>query len=257
MPKRSSPVKHAESRRLHVALVEDEPMQRLLVSGMLEASGFRVSAFADTVALRRDSALQEADLILLDWELPNESGLELLRSIREAGTQTPVIFLTGVEDERRAVHALEFGADDYQLKPPKMAELSARIKAVVRRTSQRIEPIAGPLYCAPYTLDRSLSQLRLHDRVVPLTPREFELALHFFQRIGQAVGRDMLMIRVWRTNPNVTTRSIDTFVSRLRKKLGLDGTHGWKLEAVYQRGYRLIAVDAASEVATDAELIPA
>ena len=109
MPKRSFPVKHAEKRRLHVALVEDEPMQRLLVSGMLEASGFRVSAFADTVALRRDSALQEADLILLYWELPNESGLELLRSIREAGTQTPVIFLTGVEDEvvRIVTKALE------------------------------------------------------------------------------------------------------------------------------------------------------
>jgi DNA-binding response OmpR family regulator len=248
-------VKQAESRRLHVALVEDEATQRLLVARMLEASGFRVSAFADTVALRRDSALQNADLILLDWELPNESGLDLLRSIREAGTQTPVIFLTAVEDEGRVVHALEFGADDYQLKPPKMAELSARIRAVVRRSTQGAGsgPGAGPVHCAPYTLDRSLNQLRLHDRVVPLTAREFELALHFFQHVGQSVGRDMLMIRVWRTNPNVTTRSIDTFVSRLRKKLGLDGTHGWKLEAVYQRGYRLVAVDMASEASVDTE----
>jgi two-component system, OmpR family, response regulator RegX3 len=237
----------AVRRAICIALVEDEPTQRLMIQTMLESTGFEVRAFADTLALRRDSTHRDVDLILLDWELPNESGLELMRSLRESGqSKKPVIFLTAHPDEQRVVAALDQGADDYILKPPKAAELSARINAVLRRVGG--EQATASQDVSPYVLDHTACVLRINEQAVALTQREFELAAHLFRHSGETVSRDSLMIAVWNTSPNVVTRSIDTFISRLRKKLLLDGTHGWKLEALYQRGYRLSRVGESASV---------
>jgi two-component system response regulator RegX3 len=239
-------------QRLTIALVEDEPTQSFMISTLLESAGFIVAAFADGASLLRNPQLREMDLILLDWELPAQSGLQVMQALREDGIGIPVVFLTGSEDERRVVEALSVGADDYVLKPPRAAELAARIRAVVRRASSTVT-VAQVLDCHPYRFDPANRQLRINGELVATTAREFELARHFFANAGQTISRHTLLVRVWRTSPNVTTRTIDTFVSRLRKRIGLDGSHGWKLEALYQQGYRLVAHDAETPPARSAE----
>lgn len=238
-----------EAAARRIALVEDEPMQRFMLSTLLASAGFEASTFVDGGALLRSPRLREFDLILLDWELPAQSGLQVLRALREDGVASPVVFLTASEDERRVVEALDIGADDYILKPPRASELAARIRAVMRRASgagAATPADATELDCPPYRFDLVNRQLRIAGKPVATTTREFELARHFFAHPGQTISRHSLLVRVWRTSPNVSTRSIDTFVSRLRKRIGLDGSHGWKLEALYQQGYRLVAVETQS-----------
>lgn len=221
-----------------IAVIEDEPVQLRLFQTMLEAAGYAVLGFSNTLDFRRRRGVGDIDLILLDWELPGETGMEFLRSLRDSSSgDVPVIFLTAHEDEQRVVEALQLGADDYVVKPPKAAELAARVGSVLRRTHG---PDQGDvLHCSPYTLDLNARTMKIGEEPVRLTAREFDLAVHFFQRVGRAISRDALMVQVWNTAPNISTRTIDTFVSRLRKSLGLNGQHGWKLEGLYQQGYRL------------------
>jgi DNA-binding response OmpR family regulator len=222
-----------------IAVIEDEPLQLKLYQMMLESAGYEVHGFGSTLEFRRRRGVGDVDLILLDWELPGESGTEFLQSLRDSPNRdVPVIFLTAHEGEQHVVEALRMGADDYVVKPPKAGELVARVATVLRRALGRGAD-GDTLRCDPYVFDLGSRTLCIGDQPVKLTAREFDLALYFFQRADRAVSRDALMVQVWNTAPTVSTRSIDTFVSRLRKSLGLNGEHGWKLEGLYQQGYRL------------------
>jgi DNA-binding response OmpR family regulator len=226
-----------------VGIIEDDPLHRELASAMLEQAGFDVCAFGSTLEFRRHCGVGDIDLLLVDWELPNESGLAFLTALREDGEHAlPVIFLTARTDEKHIVEALGAGADDFIAKPAKAGELVARVRSLLRRSAaaDRSEAV---LAAPPFEFQRAQRTLLMDAEPVHLTPREFDMALFFFQRIGRIVSREALLAQVWKVGPHVDTRAIDTYASRLRKRLGLDGSSGWRLEGIYQHGYRLMRVE--------------
>lgn len=222
-----------------VGVIEDDPVHSEIVALVLEQAGFAAARYGSALEFRRHASPGDFDLLLVDWDLPGESGLEFLSNIREAGlASVPVIFVTAMEDEARIVEALSRGADDYIVKPAKSAELVARVRTVLRRTgSGPATPTA--VRFPPFEFDAASLRLTVDGGPLHLTPREFEMALFLFRRAGRIVSREALLTQVWGVSRNVDTRSIDTYASRLRKRLGLDGSSGWRLEGIYQHGYRL------------------
>lgn len=225
---------------LRVAILEDDPDQSEIVNLWLKDAGYSVSVQAESSefirAIRRDSF----DLYLLDWIVPELSGIEVLRKLRnEMGDNTPVIVATVKDKEQNIVRALEAGADDYIVKPMSQGELLARVAAILRRAG--FGTAANDTFdVSPYVLDIRKQRLSLDGEEISLTNREFELAVLLFRNAGKLLSRSHILEAIWGIdNSSVSTRTVDTHVSRLRKKLNLDEGNGWKLTAVYQHGYRI------------------
>lgn len=234
-----------------VGLVEDDPDQADLATHWLQAAGYRCVHYASAAEFRRGRGRHAADLLLLDWELPDSDGVTLLNEVRSdsATGSTPIIMLTVRADEDDIVHALRSGADDYIVKPPTRGVLLARIQAVLRRT--QLSPGIDDIDLAPYEVDSDRARILIDGEDTDLTQREFELALYLFRRHGRIIRRETLLESVWQIAASVPTRTVDTHISRLRRKLKLDGIYGWRLVAVYQHGYRLERHGAGAAAATE------
>jgi DNA-binding response OmpR family regulator len=229
---------------LRIALLEDDSDQSEIIRHWLEDADHSVVEFARGSEFLRGARRDSFDLFLLDWMLPDISGLEVLNRLRqELHDTTPVMLATAKQEERDIVQALEAGADDYLVKPVRRRELIARLEAVCRRSGQGpgdVDTYSAP----PYTMDLRHKVALLHGHNIALTHREFELAMFFFRHAGKAVSRAHLLEAIWDiNNSHVSTRTVDTHVSRLRKKMQLNRDNGWKLTAIYQHGYRLEQVD--------------
>lgn len=223
---------------LVVGLLEDDADQAAIVTQWLEEAGYTVRVFRAAAEFRRRQGAESIDLLLLDWMLPDTAGIDVLGWIRASGnSRLPVIFLTARDAEEDLVRALASGGDDYVVKPPKQRELVARVNALLRRHGGG--EADGRLDLPPYRLDAQRRRVSVNGRDIELTQREFDLAHFLFRRQGRIVGRDALLENVWNMSAAVSTRTVDTHVSRLRKKLDLNGENGWRLAAIYQHGYRL------------------
>jgi two-component system, OmpR family, response regulator RegX3 len=224
-----------------VGLLEDDQDQADLIRVWLEAAGYQVRWYADSKEFRRKLGAESIDILLLDWNLGSQtSGLEVLEWMRQSAHQRlPVVFLTARTSEEDIVTGLQAGADDYVLKPAKQAELLARLQSVLRRTGVNMSAASWISEVAPYQIDLERRGIVINGEAVELTDREFDLASYLFRRHGRIVSREALLENVWNLSGDVNTRTVDTHVSRLRKKLQLAGEHGWALSAVYQHGYRL------------------
>ncbi|MBL8299758.1 MAG: response regulator transcription factor [Rhodanobacteraceae bacterium] len=222
-----------------IGFLEDDADQAELISLWLDGAGYTPRVFRSASEFRRRLGIEVVDLLLLDWMLPDATGLDVLAWIRgSANAELPVIFLTSRSMDEDIVKGLESGGDDYVVKPPKQAELLARVAAVLRRRG--VDPDSNAdLNVPPYHIDMTRRRVAIDGRDIELTQREFDLAIYLFRRQGRIVRRDALLENVWNMNAQVSTRTVDTHVSRLRKKLELSGEHGWRLIAVYQHGYRL------------------
>jgi DNA-binding response OmpR family regulator len=224
---------------LVIGLLEDDADQAALVGQWLEDSGYKVRLFRTAAEFRRRQGTATIDLLLLDWMLPDTAGIDVLGWIRtSANARLPVIFLTARNEEEDLVRALSDGGDDYVVKPAKPRELIARIDALLRRHGINGEH-GGEIDLPPYRLDPQRRRVSVNGRDIELTQREFDLASFLFRRQGRIVARDALLENVWNLSAAVSTRTVDTHVSRLRKKLDLNGENGWRLAAIYQHGYRL------------------
>jgi DNA-binding response OmpR family regulator len=222
-----------------IGFLEDDPDQADLIGRWLELAGYRTRLFSSAAEFRRRQGSEAIDLLLLDWMLPDASGLEVVAWIRSsANARLPVIFLTARGTEADLVRGLNAGSDDYVIKPAKQQELIARVAAVLRRLG--LAGVDGEAFeVPPYKVDSKRRRISFAGSEIELTPREFELATFLFRRHGRIVSRDSLLENVWNMSSAVSTRTVDTHISRLRKKLELNGEHGWRLAAVYQHGYRL------------------
>jgi len=224
---------------LCIGLVEDDADQSRLYTAWLEEAGYKVLAFGTAAEFRRRLGAASVDAILLDWGLPDAEGPEVVEWVRQsAHSGLPVVFLTARVTEADICAGLRAGADDYVPKPPRRAELLARLSAVLRRTgAANSDPVLREV--APWEIDTRQRRVMLAGEEIELTDREFDLAAYLFRRPDRIVSRDALLSQVWNLGSGVATRTVDTHISRLRRKLGLDGEHGWRLTAVYQHGYRL------------------
>ncbi|MCG8274714.1 response regulator [Aquamicrobium sp. NLF2-7] len=225
----------------HILIVDDHREIRELVSRALAKEGFRVSAAADGRAMRKVMADARIDLIVLDLMLPGEDGLSLCRALR-AESNVPIIMLTAKGDEIDRVVGLEVGADDYVPKPFGSRELIARIRAVLRRTQNdgaTDQPHRPKRYCFDrWRLDTGARELQREDEItVPLSTGEFDLLLALIERPGRVLSRDQLLDLARGRTANSFDRSIDTQVSRLRKKLEVEPNDPKIIKTVWGDGY--------------------
>jgi DNA-binding response OmpR family regulator len=231
---------------MRIALLEDDPNQANWMAHVLTTAGHTVRSFATGRALLTDLSHESYDVLVLDWEVPDGSGLETLKAFRgRRDATTPVLFLTHRDTEEDIVLALAAGADDYVVKPPRERELLARIAALGRRAlSDRAE---SALVVGTYRFDLANRTVSVAGHAVDLSPREYALALFLFQRLGTVVSRAHVLESVWGRGANTTTRTVDTHVSRLRTSLDIGPANGLRLSPVYGYGYRLESVaDPAS-----------
>lgn len=226
---------------MHIGIAEDDPDQAALLSLWLKDAAHSERTFGTAAdyleALKRD----RYDLLLIDWMLPDGTGAELIQWVRaNLGWEIPVLVVTSRDDEATVVAALQAGADDYVVKPPKPLELLARVAALGRRVRSGGLPV---LRLGAFEIDIQRQRLVLDGAAVALTQKEFDLSAYLFQNPGKLLSRDHLLNKIWGINADVDTRTVDTHISRLRKKLGLDGSKGWKLVPVYGVGYRFERIE--------------
>ena len=229
------------SQPMNVAVLDDDPYQRQLLSMLVETGGHQVTGFAHGAELLEASTRRSFDLLLLDWVMPEMSGSMVLEALRRRpGLDLPVIVVTARDGEADVVGALRQGADDYIVKPAKGMELLARIEALARRS--RLGR-GAPLRAGRFEIDTSRRAVLLDTKEVMLTLKEFDLAAYLFQNPGTLVTRAQLLEAVWSIGGEVDTRTVDTHASRVRRKLKLDGSTGWTLQSVYGFGYRLVPAE--------------
>lgn len=227
---------------MHIGLAEDDPDQMNVLRLWLAGAG-HTTAECGSVAGFIDLLKKERfELLVIDWMLPDGTGADVLQWARgNLGWELPILVLTARDDEATVVAALQAGADDYVVKPPKPMELLARVAALGRRVRGGALPV---LRLGAFEIDIQRQRLLLDGEPVVLTQKEFDLSAYLFQNPGKLLSRDHLLNKIWGIHADVDTRTVDTHISRLRKKLGLDGSKGWKLVPVYGVGYRFERTDA-------------
>ena len=226
----------------HILIVDDHREIRDLVSRALTKEGFRVSTAADGRAMRKVLADSRIELVLLDLMLPGEDGLSLCRSLRSE-SNIPIIMLTAKGDEVDRVIGLEMGADDYLPKPFGSRELIARIKAVLRRITENSTSSRPGQHPKRYQFDRwqldtgARELLRDDGVTVPLSTGEYDLLMALVERPQRVLSRDQLLDLARGRSTAGLDRSIDTQISRLRKKLELDPGEPKIIKTVWGGGY--------------------
>jgi two-component system, OmpR family, response regulator RegX3 len=232
---------------MRIALLEDEQDQADLVGAWLRTAGHGCHVFMHGRDLVREAQRETFDLFLLDWEVPGMSGAEVLIWIRaKIAEPVPVLFVTARQREEDIVHALSSGADDYMVKPLGKLELLARIEALVRRIRPGQRQGQDVFEYGRLSVDCRSRRVKLDEREVTMTQKDYELAVFLLRNIGRLLSRRHILEAVWGQSAELNTRTVDTHVSRIRGKLELTPQNGWRLSAVYQHGYRLERVAAAA-----------
>ena len=220
-----------------VLIVDDEQPIREMVEFSLERAGFRVVEAADAAEARVAVADQQPDLILLDWMLPDMSGLDLARAMRRENLarDIPIVMLTARTEEEDKVRGLDAGADDYVTKPFGPRELIARIRAVLRRAAG--DASDEILEIGPLRIEVAAHRVLVDDAAVHLGATEFRLLKFFVGHPDRVYTREQLLDHVWGPNVYVEERTVDVHIRRLRK--ALDGTGAERfVQTVRGAGYR-------------------
>jgi len=216
-----------------ILVIEDDAGIQDMLSYSLETDGFKMHSALTAKAGWEYIENKQVDLVLLDWMLPDRSGIDLLHRIRKYYSQLPVIMITARAEEEDRVLGLDVGADDYITKPFSVRELKSRIQAVLRRTMPDEQPIHfGDLYLDPVS-----QRVKVHEQGINLPPTEFRLLHYFMSHPDRVFTRGQLLDQAWGTQVYVEERTVDVHIRRLRKNL-----EPYKLDALIQtvhgRGYR-------------------
>lgn len=222
---------------MNIAFLEDNLAFAQDIIAALTHAGHQVRHFLSGRECLKVVSSERFDLCILDWEIPDMSGTEVLASLKLKGNVPPVIFLTGRDAEEDIVKVMDAGADDYIVKPPNLNVLVARVNAHLRRSQGNKQEKA--ISYGELAVDFIKRKFELNSQAVKLTEKETELALYLFGQVGVLLSRAHLTKVVWGTSPDIDTRTIDVHISHLRNKLNLLPQHGWRLVSVYHQGYRL------------------
>jgi DNA-binding response OmpR family regulator len=237
-PWKDGRVINAPAATARILVIEDDPNVAEVVSRYLAREGFDVDVSTDGLAGLRMALDAPPDLLVLDLMLPGLSGLEVLRRLR-LSAPVPVIMLTARSTEEAKVSGLEFGADDYVAKPFSPRELTARVKAVLRRAGGGIDaPTGSAVVCAgPLELDVSTREARREGRTLELTVKEFDLLAYLMRHPSRAFRREELLEQVWGFSCGDTS-TVTVHVSRLREKVEADPASPRFVKTVRGIGYR-------------------
>ena len=213
--------------------------------------------YAVSIARDGNSGLREAtngawDLIILDLRLPGADGLEICRQVRRSSQYVPILMLTSKSSELDRVVGLEVGADDYVTKPFSVLELTARVKAILRRARHYAAAKARPsreVHVGAMTIDPATRSTAVHGRAVELTAREFDLLLHFASNPGRVFRRGELLDSVWGYGHEGYEHTVNSHINRLRAKIELDPAHPEIIVTVWGVGYKLCVPQASQPAA--------
>ena len=220
-----------------ILLIEDEPDIRKTLEYNIAREGFDVVSAPSLSEARNHLNSGSFSLILLDLMLPDGSGLDLCREIKadKEKVATPIIILTAKDDEVDKVVGFELGADDYVTKPFSVRELILRIKAVLKRGERKQENLEVQRQFGELLIDVDSHEVFVNDQSITLTALEFKLLRQLVDRRGRVQSRDQLLSDVWGYSADVTTRTVDTHIKRLREKLGSMGKYVQTIRGV---GYK-------------------
>jgi two-component system alkaline phosphatase synthesis response regulator PhoP len=226
----------------HILLIEDNPGFAEGLRQNLEFDGYRVSVATDVASSARAIAADAPDLIILDLMLPDGNGYDVLRTIRERDSVTPVLLLTALSEEAHKVRGFRLGADDYVTKPFGLLELLARIESLLRRSASGSFAVVRlpPVRFGDVQVDRDHRTVTRAGAVVPLTPKEYALLAALIARNSAVVAREELLREVWGYDPDVVSRTLDTHLAELRRKLERDPHHPKHILTLPKQGYRLV-----------------
>jgi DNA-binding response OmpR family regulator len=231
---------------LRIAILEDDPDQLALLKRWVGEDGHDVHAWLSGREAMKQAGRESFDLFMLDWQVPDVSGTEVLAWLRSNVSRTvPVLFVTVRDSEQDIVFALENGADDYMVKPVRRQELLARVRALLRRAYPVEEQ--KQLSFPPFEIDIQRGEVRKAGSKLELTPKEFELTVTLFRNIGRLLSRGHLQETVWGRSGDLATRTVDTHVSQVRKKLDLRPESGYRVVPIYNYGYRLERLETAAK----------
>jgi two-component system response regulator CpxR len=224
----------------NLLIIDDDVKLSDMLVEYLAAEGLTVSTAASGTQGLREAKRSDYDLIILDVMLPGQSGFDVLKELRKSGRQTPVLMLTARGDDVDRIVGLEMGADDYLPKPFNPRELAARIKAILRRTTEPVDDGDLPLELGPLCADPSRREIALDGELLKLTNAEFVVLLTLMRAAGEVVSREALTRRALGRQLLPDDRSLDTHVSNLRKKLAESTQEQVHIRSVRGTGYILV-----------------
>jgi two-component system, OmpR family, response regulator len=223
---------------MNVLLVEDDKQVAEFIVAELRAAGHSCTHADDGEAGQRAAASSAFDVMVIDRMMPRMDGLELIKALRSAGNQTPVLVLSALGDVDDRVQGLHCGADDYLVKPFAMVELLARLEVLYRRVTVPVSDTPTKLVVEDLSMDLLRQHVQRGDTPIQLQPREYKLLEYLMRHAGQVVTRAMLLEHVWGYHFDPQTNVIDVHVSRLRQKIDKDFEPPL-LSTVRGAGYRL------------------
>ncbi|MBO6178368.1 MAG: response regulator transcription factor [Selenomonadaceae bacterium] len=226
---------------MRVLLAEDDEKLGKLIEYMLIQNGIKVEWVKNGSEIFEYAMYSEYDILVLDWMMPGETGLDACARLRQNGYEKAILMLTAKDSVEDRVAGLDAGADDYLVKPFEFSELMARLRALARRSTQRIQQ--DIIEVGGYSLNRTAKVLKQGDKMIQLSPREFQIFDLLVQNVGMVVPRDVILDRIWGLETEVSSNNIDSYMKILRKKIEAGGC-GSLIKTVRGVGYKLEVAEA-------------
>ena len=225
-----------------ILVVDDEAAISTLLQYNLEENNYDVTVAEDGQTAYQLASQQQFDAVLLDLMLPGMDGMTVLKTLRQDKISTPVILVTAKGDEFDRVFGLELGADDYITKPFSPREVIARLKAVLRRSQvdHQVSEEADIIKIQDLVIDDNKKVVTKADKILTLTPREYELLLYFAKRIGRVIDRETILTAVWGYEYTGESRMVDMHISNLREKIETNPKSPVLLKTVRGFGYTMV-----------------
>ena len=224
---------------MRIAVADDDRDMRKFVTELLGISGYRCQDYADGLDLVAHLRRETYDLLLIDWNMPKMTALEVIDWVHQNLTEPPkIIVLTSRSDEQDIVEALDRGADDFITKPSSAGVIRARVAANLRKANAA-ERDGRRITHGRYNFDTLEETVGFEGTVVKLTAKEFALALLLFENLRRPLSRTYILEKIWNNSTDIATRTLDVHVSKLRAKLCLRPANGYQLQTVFGYGYRL------------------
>jgi DNA-binding response OmpR family regulator len=224
---------------MRVAIADDDAEIIAFLGNIIEAQEHVFTGYSDGTALSNALLRDTFDLVILDWNMPGKTGIQILEWMQDAiDDRPPVIMMTSRTAKQDISDALNAGADDYITKPEDPNVIAARINAILRRGSG-VSAMEPTVQYGDYTLNRIDQTVSHGGQDILLTAKEFELTDLMFRNRDRTLSRRYIMETVWRTNAHLATRTLDMHISRIRSKLALKPENGFRIFTVFGYGYRL------------------